>query len=287
MVELGLMRTVSDAQEVLQFLTTTGSVRRGAPTTASPYHARARVRGLLHQSLPRGLELLRMLNAGTPEYHPGHRDTVAIPSRLFDTTHSSIPRPVDPAKNDEYYCGNPHKRGFLIKVPIVVRVWDGAVLEIGVPFPGRRNDVLVPPLDRAHIYLCDLGYVGAPFPALCGVKRSRGVLTDRDKRYNSALSKWRCLAECVNGRLKVSFPRLRMWLGRDESHDVLRAAWVFGAVAHNVHIARDPMVRIGSTWDWLLVGTLPSSDPGRIPTMPGSGLVHKLPPLPDSDDDAV
>ena len=273
---------------MLQYLTTTNSVRRGAPSTFSAFHARARVRQLLLRALPRGIELLRQLNVMTPAFHPGHRDTVAIPTRLFDTTHSSIPRPVDPEKNDEYYRGNPHKRGFLVKVPIVVRIWDGAVLEIGVPFPGRRNDVLVPPLDTTRVYLCDLGYVGAPFTAICGVKRRRGVLSEADKRYNSALSKWRCLAECVNGRLKVSYPRLRMWMGRDEDHGVLRAAWVFSAVAHNVHIARHPMVRIGATWDWLLVGTLPSSDPGPggVPIMPGSGVIRKLPPLPDADEEA-
>jgi hypothetical protein len=151
--------------------------------------------------------------------------------------------------------------------------------------------VLVSPLARTQVFLCDLGYVGAKFPALCGVKRPRGgVLSGAEVTYNRALSQWRSVAECVNGRLKTSFPRLRRWMGRDKDHSVLRAAWVFAAVVHNLHIARSPIVRVGSTWDWLLVGDLPSSDPwlGGVARMPGSGVVHKLPPLPypDEVDDA-
>lgn len=114
------------------------------------------------------------------------------------------------------------------------------------------------------------------------MKRTSRGQTGEERRYNACLSKWRCVAECVNGRLKVQFPRLRTWSGRDDGA-VLHAAWLYAAVTHNIFIARYPMVRSGSRWEWLLRGRLLSSDPwvaGGSCLMAGSGSYCGLPPLP-------
>lgn len=271
---LGSLRDVAD---VLHHLRGTESVRDG-----KGIYERARIVGLMREMLHPALQLLERLSKATPAYHPGYRWLIGIPSRCFDTTHSSVPRPVDSARNDAFYCANPHKRGFLWKVPVVARTWDGAVLHIGKPVPGRVADVTVPPPETTLPHLADLGYVGAKFNAVCGKKRPRGgELMGDEKRYSACMSRWRCVAECVHGRLKVQYKRLRFWAGRDDG-TVLRSAWAIAACAHNVHIARHPLVRPGAKWDWVLTGTLPSSDPwpGGIPQMLGSGGDFGPPPLP-------
>jgi hypothetical protein len=118
---------------------------------------------------------------------------------------------------------------------------------------------------------------------MCGVKRPRGgALTADETRYNACLSAWRGVAEGVNGRLKCQFPRLRFWTGRDDG-SVLHAAWLLAAVAHNIYIARHPLVLPDRSWSWLLRGELGSSDPwvGGVPRMIGCGWHHdEDPPLP-------
>lgn len=274
-----------DVIMALRYLMSADSVRRrdASRVPLSAAYTRAReVEATIMTSFA-CTALLLDLEKATPRYHPGFETIVLIPSRLFDATHSWVPRPVDPVKNSLFYCGNPHKRGFMWKIPMTVRVWDGAVIYVGQPVPGSVADVRAPPVSREP-HLCDLGYVGGAFAAVVGVKRPpRGELTDEQRQYNSALSSWRAVAECVNGRLKEMFPRLKMWRGRDEDGRVLHAAWMLAAMAHNIYIARHPLVLPDRRWSWLLSATtLPSSDPwlGGVPAMIGSGSYRGLPPMP-------
>lgn len=150
LVQMEMSASVPEVHEILDFLTTLHTVRRGAGTERSPFHGRARVRELLVASAWRAREILQVLDTVTPSYHPGYESVALIPARCFDATHSDIPRPTDPVRNHAFYCGNPRKRGFHAKIPIVTRTWDGAVLYVGAPTPGRYADVNFPP-DRLDV----------------------------------------------------------------------------------------------------------------------------------------
>jgi hypothetical protein len=270
---------------IMKFLRSTTTTRSavGSHTYA---HLRTLIRRALLNCAPRCEDLLRELDEATPLFHPGYVDEVLIPARMLDATHSCIPRPTNPFRNRRFYNANPRKRGFQWKVPVVVRIYDGAVLDIPPPAPGSVHDIKLAPRTwrRRPPYLCDTAYIGAPYRTVVGKKRARGQLqlSRGWLRYNAALSRWRGLAECVNGRLKSSYPRLRFWGGRDWDGRVLHAAWLFAACAHNVYIARSPMVLPGRDWDWLLTGELASSDPwdGGVPLVVGSGGYWGPPPTP-------
>jgi hypothetical protein len=155
------------------------------------------------------------------------------------------------------------------------RTFDGAVLYIGSPFPGSSHDSTDPP-PNVRPRLTDKAYVGYPGAIHPAKASAAHPLSSDVQRRNRLLSTYRTVDEPVHGRLKNMFPRLRFWRGSLQDPSLLRAAWLFASMYHNIYISQMPMVVPGSRWDWLLGRAipLPSSDiwPGtNVPIMRFSG----------------
>jgi len=283
LVELKICTAV-DGRRIMRFLRSATSVRKdGGPYSAS--YDRALARAAINRAAPRCRKLLARLDERTPSHHLAYTDTCLIPLRALDPTHSSIPRPTSRLRNKLYFNADPRKRGFMIKVALVVRLYDGAILEVPCVMPGSVHDMHLAPSSRTLPYLCDKAYQGVDFNAVVPYKKppGRNILRSR-LNYNRAHSQWRVVNECVNGQIKTKFPRLDFWRGRGRPiGPQVHAAWLCAAVVHNVQIAHSPLVRRGRAWEWLLSGELESSDPwrGGVLRMIGCGGDRGPPPTPE------